>query len=286
MASTILGRVGMLPKGAWSETTAYEKLDVVSNNGNSFVALKPSTGIPTTNTEYWMPLTENQPFIDNANAAREAAQQAAASAQNAVNQANQAAQTANTAATNANNAAENANNTAAGLSGQITALQGQIDGKANTFQVGTGISLADGLLSIPSFNDMESLGESTTTYTTTAMSVSIAFSALLYIEITVPASSTTYSGSVTLTGNGGVAFTITSAISSSTRYIKIFVDCRNNRLNIIYTNATSSSSSSTAYWLNRSGVGNVKTVRFSATGGSSATLPVGTKVTVYGVKAE
>lgn len=162
MASTILGRVGMIPKGAWNETTAYEKLDVVSNNGNSFVALKPSTGISTTNTEYWMALTENQPFIDNANAAQQAAQQAAASAQNAVNQANQAIQAAGTAATNANNAAENANNTAAGLSGQITALQGQINGKADAFQVGTGISLADGLLSIPAFGDMELLAETTT----------------------------------------------------------------------------------------------------------------------------
>lgn len=286
MASTLLGRVGMLPKGPWSETETYEKLDVVSSNGNSFVALKPSTGIQPTNTEYWMALTENQPFIADSNAAKGAAQQAAASAQNAVAQANQAIQAAGTAATNANNAATNANNAAAGLSGQISALQQQISGKADTFQVGTGMSLADGLLSIPSFNDMESLGESTTSYTTSALAVSIALSSLLYIEITVPSSSTTYSGSVTLTGNGGVAFTITSAISSSTRYIKIFVDCRNNRLNIIYTNSTSSSSNSTAYWLNRSGVGNVKTVRFSGTGGSNVTLPVGTKVTVYGVKAE
>lgn len=286
MASTLLGRVGMLPKGPWSETATYEKLDVVSSDGNSFVALKPSTGIQPTNTEYWMALTENQPFIENANAAKEAAQQAAASAQNAVNQANQAIQAAGTAATNANNAATNANNAAAGVSGQITTLEQQISGKADAFQVGTGMSLADGLLSIPSFNNMESLGESTTSYTTSALAVSIALSSLLYIEITVPSSSTTYSGSVTLTGNGGVAFTITSAISSSTRYIKIFVDCRNNRLNIIYTNSTSSSSNSTAYWLNRSGVGDVKTVRFSATGGSSVTLPVGTKVTVYGVKAE
>ena len=126
MASTILGRVGMLPKGAWSETTAYEKLDVVSNNGNSFVALKPSTGIPTTNTEYWMALTGNQPFIDDSNAAKEAAQQAAASAQNAVNQANQAIQTAGTAATNANNAAQNANTAAQQLQGRYTALWEQI----------------------------------------------------------------------------------------------------------------------------------------------------------------
>lgn len=126
MASIILGRVGMLPKGAWSETTTYEKLDVVSNNGNSFVASKPSTGIPTTNTEYWMALTENQTFIDDSNAAKEAAQQAAASAQNAVNQANQAIQTANNAATNANNAAQVANTAAQQLQGRYTALWEQI----------------------------------------------------------------------------------------------------------------------------------------------------------------
>lgn len=155
MASTVLGRVGMLPKGPWSETTAYEKLDVVSSDGNSFVALKPSTGIQPTNAEYWMALTENQPFIENANAAKESAQQAAASAQNAVNQANQAVtsanqaiQSANTAATNANNAAENANKTAAGLSGQITDLQGQINGKADAFQVGPGLQMDGDVLGV------------------------------------------------------------------------------------------------------------------------------------------
>lgn len=142
MASTLLGRVGMLPKGPWSETTAYEKLDVVSSDGNSFVALKPSTGIQPTNAEYWMALTENQPFIDNANAAQQAAQQAAASAQNAVNQANQAVtnanqaiQSASTAATNANNAAQTANTAAQQLQGQYTELQEQI---GNLSSLGTG----------------------------------------------------------------------------------------------------------------------------------------------------
>lgn len=135
MASTILGRVGMLPKGAWSDTATYEKLDVVSNNGNSFVASKPSTGIQPTNTEYWMPLTENQPFIDDSNAAKEAAQQAAASAQNAVNQANQAIQTANTAATNANNAAQTANTAAQQLQGRYIALKEQI-GNLSSLETG------------------------------------------------------------------------------------------------------------------------------------------------------
>lgn len=50
----IAGKVAITPKGDWNESITYEKLDFVFYNDNSYVALKPSTGIVPTNTEYWM----------------------------------------------------------------------------------------------------------------------------------------------------------------------------------------------------------------------------------------
>lgn len=111
------------------------------------------------------------------------------------------------------------------------------------------------------------------------------YACLLYVEIEVPATSATYSGTVLFTGNGGVGISITSALSTSKRYIKMYVDCRNNRLNVIYNNSTATSGNITAYWQNRTGVGNVKAVRFSATGAGSPTVPSGAIMRVYGVKA-
>lgn len=55
MADTRLGFVGTLPVGAWSNSTAYKYLDVVTYNGSSYVAKTetvPSGTLPT-NTTYW-----------------------------------------------------------------------------------------------------------------------------------------------------------------------------------------------------------------------------------------
>lgn len=51
--STNLGKVATTPKGEYNESTTYLKLDVVTYNGSSYVALKESIGNLPTNTEYW-----------------------------------------------------------------------------------------------------------------------------------------------------------------------------------------------------------------------------------------
>lgn len=37
--SKIIGKVAILPKGVWSSSSAYSKLDLVSNSGNSYLAI-------------------------------------------------------------------------------------------------------------------------------------------------------------------------------------------------------------------------------------------------------
>ena len=51
--STNLGKVATTPRGEYNANTTYLKLDVVTYNGSSYVALKESTGNLPTNTTYW-----------------------------------------------------------------------------------------------------------------------------------------------------------------------------------------------------------------------------------------
>ena len=53
-----LGKVQMTPKGEYSPETAYDFLDVVSYEGGSYLAKKPSQNIPVTNETYWLCLAE------------------------------------------------------------------------------------------------------------------------------------------------------------------------------------------------------------------------------------
>lgn len=54
MATTNLGRVGLVPQGAYSATTAYKRLDIVSyTDGNTYVALANCQGISPTDTTKW-----------------------------------------------------------------------------------------------------------------------------------------------------------------------------------------------------------------------------------------
>lgn len=53
-----LGKVQMTPKGEYSPETAYDFLDVVSYEGGSYLAKKPSQNIPVTNETYWICLAE------------------------------------------------------------------------------------------------------------------------------------------------------------------------------------------------------------------------------------
>jgi len=58
MAKQNLGRVAMASKGEYSSETSYEKLDIVTYEGSSYVCKKDSIGNLPTNTEYFDVLAE------------------------------------------------------------------------------------------------------------------------------------------------------------------------------------------------------------------------------------
>ena len=58
MATTILGKVGLTPKGAWAEGTTYERLDVVSNGGSSYMSLQDNNTAALTDTSKWQVLAD------------------------------------------------------------------------------------------------------------------------------------------------------------------------------------------------------------------------------------
>lgn len=55
----IAGRVAIVPKGEYSNTTSYEHLDLVTYGGNAYVVKKDCMGVEPTNTEYYMLVMEN-----------------------------------------------------------------------------------------------------------------------------------------------------------------------------------------------------------------------------------
>ena len=50
----IAGRVAIVPKGEWSQSVTYDKLDLVTHNGNTFVAYKSSVGVEPIDGDTWM----------------------------------------------------------------------------------------------------------------------------------------------------------------------------------------------------------------------------------------
>ncbi len=58
MSKTILGKVSVVPKKIYSNTTTYKRLDIVTHEGSSYLCLKDCTGIEVTNTEYWQLLAK------------------------------------------------------------------------------------------------------------------------------------------------------------------------------------------------------------------------------------
>lgn len=58
MAKTKIGKVGITPKGAYSNVKNYVRLDVVTENGSSYVCLKDCVGKSVTDTEYWQLVAE------------------------------------------------------------------------------------------------------------------------------------------------------------------------------------------------------------------------------------
>lgn len=53
-----LGPVGFNPAGEYQEDVTYQRLDVVSHNGSSYVALQETLGNDVTNQNYWQRIAE------------------------------------------------------------------------------------------------------------------------------------------------------------------------------------------------------------------------------------
>ena len=59
MAETKIGKVAPVPKGEYSETTQYNKLDIVSMDGGSWISKKPVRGVkPGTDPDSWMQIAQ------------------------------------------------------------------------------------------------------------------------------------------------------------------------------------------------------------------------------------
>ena len=56
MATYELGQVNLNPRGVYSPDTTYNRLDCVSWDGSSYIALEENTGAPVTDADTWMPL--------------------------------------------------------------------------------------------------------------------------------------------------------------------------------------------------------------------------------------
>lgn len=54
MASTILGRVSISPRGTWTNGLHYYRLDVVNTTNSSYMCIQDNINIPLSNTSYWM----------------------------------------------------------------------------------------------------------------------------------------------------------------------------------------------------------------------------------------
>ena len=62
MGTTLLGKVSLTPRGAWDVTQEYDKLDLVTNNGSSYLALQVvPVGTPLTDGTYWSLLVQGYP---------------------------------------------------------------------------------------------------------------------------------------------------------------------------------------------------------------------------------
>jgi len=54
-----LDRVSIVPKGAWNSNNTYERLDLVSHNGSSYIARKNvPLNTQLSNNEYWILVAE------------------------------------------------------------------------------------------------------------------------------------------------------------------------------------------------------------------------------------
>lgn len=58
MAKTNIGKVRPTPRGAYISSVEYKKLDIVTNNGSSYIALRDNVGVSLNNEEYWLCIAE------------------------------------------------------------------------------------------------------------------------------------------------------------------------------------------------------------------------------------
>ena len=61
---TIIGKVGMTPKGAYQAGTVYDKLDMVTLNGVMYVSLVAANSSLPTDASKWMPQSCRDEIID------------------------------------------------------------------------------------------------------------------------------------------------------------------------------------------------------------------------------
>ena len=58
MSTTVLGKVSMMPKGAWNASTSYEPLDVVSYGGSAFLARRANSNVTPIEGADWQMIAE------------------------------------------------------------------------------------------------------------------------------------------------------------------------------------------------------------------------------------
>ncbi len=112
-----LGKVAISPKGAYSSTAIYERLDCVTAGNGTYLSLKDgNTGHAVSESSWWLCLVTGQQAVDAAQAANEAAQ-------NALNKAN----SAHTAAGNANNQAAAASAAAQAVNAVVAQAESAVE---------------------------------------------------------------------------------------------------------------------------------------------------------------
>jgi hypothetical protein len=65
MSEMKLGKITTTPKGEWSSTASYERLDIVQLKGTSWIAKRANTGVEPTEGDDWMLSAEGAPQIDD-----------------------------------------------------------------------------------------------------------------------------------------------------------------------------------------------------------------------------
>ncbi len=74
MAKINLGKVSITPKGEWSESETYERLDAVSYGGSSYLVLQEVSGVTPTVGDTYMLLADNTVHEARITALEEAAE--------------------------------------------------------------------------------------------------------------------------------------------------------------------------------------------------------------------